>query len=74
MLPNALPSSAHSNLPPSDAVNLFATQALDTSNHASRSFGLSLNLPLDFRRQQQASFDLRHENGHYSERAFHQRW
>lgn len=50
-------------------VNLFATQALDTSNHASRSFGLSLNLPLDFRRQQQASFDLRHENGHYSERA-----
>lgn len=50
-------------------LNLFATQALDTSNHASRSFGLSLNLPLDFRRQQQASFDLRHENGHYSERA-----
>ncbi|WP_241523253.1 MULTISPECIES: fimbria/pilus outer membrane usher protein [Pseudomonas] len=54
---------------PQRPANLFATQALDTSNHASRSFGLSLNLPLDFRRQQQASFDLRHENGHYSERA-----
>ena len=50
-------------------VNLFATQALNSSSSDNRSFGLSLSLPLDFGRQQRASFDLRHDNGSYSERA-----
>lgn len=51
------------------AVNLFASQALDSNNDDSRMFGLSLSVPLDFGRQQQASFDLRNDNGRTSERA-----
>nr|WP_238347323.1 fimbria/pilus outer membrane usher protein [Pseudomonas taiwanensis] len=51
------------------AINLFASQALDSKNDDSRLFGLSLSVPLDFGRQQQASFDLRNDNGRASERA-----
>ncbi|BAN55757.1 MULTISPECIES: fimbria/pilus outer membrane usher protein [Pseudomonas] len=51
------------------AVNLFASQALDSKNDDSRMFGLSLSMPLDFGRQQQASFDVRNNNGQISERA-----
>ncbi|MFV3405042.1 fimbria/pilus outer membrane usher protein [Pseudomonas sp. NY15463] len=51
------------------AVNLFASQALDSKNQDSRMFGLSFSVPLDFNRQQQASFDLRNDNGQTSERA-----
>ncbi|AGZ34206.1 MAG: fimbria/pilus outer membrane usher protein [Pseudomonas sp.] len=51
------------------AINLFASQALDSKNDDSRLFGLSFSVPLDFGRQQQASFDLRNDNGRASERA-----
>jgi len=50
-------------------INFFATQALSSNRAENRVFGLSFSLPLDSPRYRTATFDVRHANGAYNQRA-----